>query len=235
MKTKRMCICLFAVFLVNSLFAQEEELGDGLLFSEFESGFVVFKKGSRSPAKLNYNMLQQVMLFLDKDNNVMELADIPNILAVIIGERRFFPVSSKGNFYEEVMAGEGSFFVQHRAVMLSQGKAAAYGGYSQTSSVTSIGSIQGGSFDSHGGTMGVMGVGRTDLKVDEKFKMRTETGFFMKSGKSYKRFNSAKSLGKFFKGQASKIEEFAKEQSINFSKQEDIAKITEYAFSLVKN
>jgi len=234
MKTKRLCICLFAVFLINSMVAQEE-LGDGLLFPQFENGFVVFKKGSRTPAQLNYNMLQQIMLFLDKENNVMELADIPNILVIIIGERRFFPVSSKGNFYEEVTAGEGSFFIQHRAVMLSQGKAAAYGGYSQTSSVTSIGSIQGGSFESQGGTLGVMGVGRTDLKVDEKFKMRIECGFFMKSGNSYKRFNSAKSLGKFFKGQASKIEEYAKEQSIDFTKQEDIAKITEYAFSLMKN
>ena len=231
MKTMRLCIYVFAVFWVNSLFAQEE-LGDGLLFPQFESGYVVFKKGSRTPAQLNYNMLMQVMLFLDNDKNIMELADIHNILVVIIGERRFFPISSKGIFYEEVNAGEGSFFIQHRAVMLSQGKAAAYGGYSQTSSVTSVGSIQGGSMESQGGTLGVVGIGRTDLKVDEKFKMRREFGYFIKSGNSYKRFISAKTLGKLFKGQTLKIEEFAKEQSINFSKQEDVAKITEYAFSL---
>ena len=233
MKTMRLCICVFAVFWVHSLFAQEE-LGDGLLFPQFESGYVVFKKGSRTQAQLNYNMLIQAMLFLDKDKNIMELADIQSILVVVIGERRFFPISSKGMFYEEVNAGEGSFFIQHRAVMISQGKAAAYGGYSQTSSVTSIGSIQGGSIESQG-TLGVVGMGRTDLKVDEKFKMRRECGYFIKSGNSYKRFISAKTLGKLFKGQASKIEEFAKEQSINFTKQEDVAKIAEYAFSLKNN
>ena len=233
MKTMRLCICLFAVFWVNSLFAQEE-LGDGLLFPQFESGFVVFKKGSRVPAQLNYNMLQQTMLFLDNENNVMELAELNSILVVLIGERRFFPISSKGIFYEEVIAGEGSFFIQHRAVMLSQGKAAAYGGYSQTSAVTSIGSIQGGSMESQG-TLGVLGVGRTELKVDEKFRMKRESGYFIKSGNSYKRFISAKTLGKLFKGQASKIQEYAKEQSIDFSNIEDIAKITEYAFSLMNN
>jgi len=234
MKTMRLYFCLCAVFCFNSLFAQEE-MGDGFLFPQFESGIVVFKNGTRTPAPLNYNMLQQVMMFLDNENNMMEFADLSNILVVIIGERRFFPISLKGMFYEEIKAGEGSFFVQHKAVMISQGKAAAYGGYSQTSSVTSISSIQGGSMDSQGGTLGIIGLGRTDLKVDEKFKMRKECSFFIKSGNGYKRFTSAKSLGKLFKGQASKIDEYAKEHSISFSNQEDIAKITEYTFSLVNN
>jgi hypothetical protein len=39
-------------------------------------------------------------------------------------------------------------------------------------------------------------------------------------------------LGKLFKGQAPMITQFAKEQSINFSKIEDVAKIVEYGFSL---
>ena len=222
MKTMRLCICLFAVFWVNSLFAQEE-LGNGLLFPQFENGIVVYKKGSRIPVQLNYNMLQQAMLYLDNENNVMELAELNNILVVLIGERRFLPI--KGIFYEEVIAGEGSFFIQHKAVMISQGKAAAYGGYSQTSAITSIESIQGSSTDTRGSY--------TELKVDEKFRMKRESGYYIKSGNSYKRFISAKTLGKLFKGQASKIQEYAKEQSIDFSNTEDIAKITEYAFSLM--
>ena len=219
MKTIQLCMCLCAVFCVNSLFAQEE-LGDGLLFPQFESGIVTFKNGTRTQASLNYNMLYQKMWFKDNENNIMEIANLPQVLMVTIGERRFFPVPT-GAFYEQLPAGGDFFFVQHLATMISQGKASAYGGYSQTSAATSIGSLESGTS------------GRVVLKADEKFKQKRDFVYYLKSGNSYKRFTSAKALGKLFKGQASKIEEFAKEQSINFSKTEDVAKIVEYGFSLM--
>jgi len=224
MKTIRFYVCLCAVFYVSSLLAQEE-LGNGLLFPQFESGIVVFKNGTSTPAPLNYNMLEQKMLFLDNQNNMMEFADVSNILFIQIDERKFFPVSSRGIFYEEVVTGSGSYFVQHKANMVTQGKASAYGGFSQTSAATSVSSIQ----DSQGGGP------RINLKANEQFKMNMERSYYIKSGISYKRFTSAKSLGKLFKGQSAKIESFSKEQSINFSKPEDIVKIVEYSFSLMGN
>jgi len=229
MKTIRLCICLFAVFCYNSLYAQEEE-GNGFLFPQFENGVVIFKNGTRTAASLNYNMLQQKMLFKDKENNMLEFANIPAILAVTIGERRFFPITSNGVFYEEIKTGDFSFFVQYKAIMMSQGKEAGYGGYSQTSAITSIGSIQGGSISSNAGSLGS---GRVNLEINEKFKLRKERLYYIKSGKNYKRFVSAKTLGKLFKGQASKIEGFAKEQSIDFTKTEDVARIVEYGFSMM--
>ena len=221
MKTIRLCICL--CFCFNTLFAQQEELEYGFLLPQFESGFVVFKNGMRSSASLNYSMLKQAMMFMDKENVILEFADPLSILVVIIGERRFFPVSSKGTFYEEIKTGNGFFYVNYKAFMASQGKEAAYGGYSQTSASTSLGSFENNSSI------------RVKLKSSEKFSMKTENSYFIKSGDKYKRIFSAKTLGKLFKGQTSKIEEFAKEQSIDFSKPDDIAKIVEYAFNLTNN
>ena len=221
MKTIRLWFCVFMLCCFNSLFAQEEEIGNGLLFPQFEKGVVVFKDGTRSSASLNYNLMQQEMLFQDVDSTIMAIGNPTEVLVIIIGERRFFPTSSKCIFYEEIQAGTGSFFIQRKAIMLSEGKAAAYGGYSQTSSVSSYGSFQ----DGRTGQM-------VKLNPNEKFKIKNECFYYLKSGKSFKRFFSSKTLGKLFKGQESKIETFAKEQSIDFTKIDDIGRIVEYGYSL---
>ena len=89
----RLCVCLCTVFFVNSLLAQEE-LGNGYLFPEFEKGTVVLKKGSRVPALLNYQMQVQEMLFIDNDNQILTLTNLPDILFITINERRFVPAPS---------------------------------------------------------------------------------------------------------------------------------------------
>ena len=220
MKTIRLCFYLFVSGCFNSLWAQEE-LGNGMLFPQFEEGIVVFNNGARTPASLNYNTIWQQMLFLGDDSTVMSIAKPLDVRVVIIGERRFLPISSKGIFYEAIEAGEGSFFIKRETTILSEGKAAGYGGYSQTSSVTSYGSWS----DGFGTT--------TKLNPDEKFKLKSKYTYYLKSGNSYKSFVSAKTLGKLFKGHASEIEEFADRQSIDFSKTEDVARIVEYGYILI--
>ena len=213
--------CAFAFCCFNSLLAQEE-VGSGMIFPQFEKGTVVFKDGTHSAASLNYNMLQREILFLNADSTILALANPSEVLVVIIGERRFLPVSSGGVFYEEIEAGKGSFFVERIANMVSAGKAAGYGGYSQTGSVTSYESIQ----TSSGAYQ--------KLNPDEKFKLNINVHYYLKSGDSYKKFFSANTLGKLFKGHEAEIEAFAKDQSIDFSKVDDIARIVEYAYSLMK-
>jgi len=221
MNTVRFMICIFAIFFFNSTFAQDE-VGNGLLLPKFENGTVVFKNGSRSSALLNYDIVQQEMLFINADSMALAISNPQDIIVVIIGERRFLPVSSEGIFYEEIPAGTGSFFVHRKASMISKGKAAAYGGYSSTSSTTTLGAY-------HDSSSGVS----FKMKQNEQFNLTKSVTYYLKSGNSYKRFNSAKSLGKLFKGRESEILKFANEQSVNFSKIDDIKQIVEYGYSLM--
>jgi len=221
MKTIRLFFFAYILCSINSLIAQEE-MGTGFLLPQFENGIVIFKDGSRSAASLNYSMLNQEMLFMDVNKEIKAIANVPKILAVIIGEKRFVPASSKNIFYEEIEVENGFFFVQHKATMVSAGKAAAYGGYSQTTSTTSYTTYSTGAGNIY------------ELKPDEKFRLKMETLYYIQSGKSYKRFFSAKTLGKLFKGHESKIEEYAKNQSTDFSKIDEISDIVEYGFSLAK-
>ena len=222
MKTIRMCFLVLILFSLNSLSAQKV-VRDGLLFPEFEKGIVYLNNGLQQAASFSYDMLQEKMLFLGPDSTVLEIGNPLDVRVVVINNRRFFPVSSTGVFYEEVTAGNGSFFIQRQAKMLSQGKALPYGGYSQTSSATSYSSLQ----DNRGSFV--------SLSPDEKFRLEIKNFYYLKSGKSYKNFFSAKTLGKLFKGHESEINEFANEQSIDFKKADDVARIVEYAYSLTSN
>jgi len=221
MKSIRLYFLLFALCCIDSLSAQEE-LGNELLFPQFEKGYVFYTNGEYSTASLNYDMIQQKMLFQDADT--IYIIDKPwNIHAVVINKRRFVPILSKGIFYEEIPAGNGSFFVRRRNYMFSKGKEAAYGGYLQTGSITTYKNLQ--------------GVWRSSLTPNSngEFKLETEYFYYLKSGDSYKKFYSAKTLGKLFKNHESEIQQFAKEQSIDFSKIDDVARIVEYGYSLDSN
>jgi hypothetical protein len=221
MKTIKLCICLCTLLGFNSLFAQKQA-DYAFLFPQFEKGFVVFKNGTRTPALLNYSTFNQEMMFLDDENQMMEFANLPAIHSVIIGDRRFFPVSSKRSFCEEINTENGSFYIQYNAYMISKGKETAYGGYSQTTSASAVGSIE------------INQSRRVMLESGEKFGMKRDEFYFIKTGNSFKRFYSAKTLGKLFKGYAPMIDAFAKEKSIDFTNYDDIVTIVDYAYSLMK-
>jgi len=222
MKSIRLCFYLLVLCYCNSLYAQKE-FGSEFLFPCFEKGIMIFNNEEYYAASFNYDIIQQKMLFQEADSTVFEIDKSSKIRMIIISERRFLPISSKGIFYEEIQAGKGSFFVKRRAYLFSEGKEAAYGGYSQTSSVKTYGSFR----DDFSASV--------ILKPNEKFRIEIECFYYLKSGNRYKRFFSAKSLGKLFKGYESKIKEFANEQSINFAKTDDIARIVEYGYSLISN
>lgn len=220
MKKIQWCFYLCTLCCFNSLFA-EEVIGSGLLFERFESGIVAYKNGACYSTLFNYDMLNQQMLFREPDGNVLVIGNSRDVLILTVGERRFFPITSAGAFYEEISAGKGTFFVKRKVTKVSEGKAAPFGGYSQTQSATSVGNWQ------SSGT-------NVNLTANEKFKLKIEDTYYLKIGNSYKRFSSAKSLGKLFKGHELEIKEFADNQSINFSKEDDIARIVEYGYSLIQ-
>jgi len=194
----RWSLCFFVLCSFNSLFAQEE-IGKGMLFPQFEKGIVIFKNGVRSSASLNYDMIQQQMLFLEADSTIKAIANFLEISVVIIGEQRFVPISSDGIFYEEIQSGKASFFVSRKATQFSEGKGIGFGVYSQTTSATSCTSLH-----------DRVNVGSSaNLTPDEKYKLEIQYTYYLKSGNSYKRFFSAKALGKLFKSHESEIEEFA--------------------------
>jgi hypothetical protein len=202
--------------------AQEETMGNGMLFEDFESGVVFLKNNSKVTTKLNYDLVDERILYLGEGEQVMELVT-EGVVLITVGDRRFLP-AVKSAFYEELPCEKYSLYLRHQVKILSEGKATAYGGRSSTASIDNVSTIGGGTS------------GRVfHLKNDEKFKEKHEYNYYLKTGRKFERINSAKALGKLFKHHQKEIEAFAKDNNIHFSKIDDIKKIIDYAYSTENN
>ena len=215
MQTIKNYLSILLVFLPCLVSAQEEMTG--LLFEQFTRGTVVMTDGTSSEAMLNYNSLMQQMCFIGPDGSILAIADPAKVSVIVINGRRFHPLKND-IFVERVpMSTNGSFYVQWKSVLWSRAKSTGYG--ATTSAATT--------------NVGYLSKQATLLSSTEMFEGRVENSFYIKDAKNkYKKFNSAKSLGKLFPGHENEIAWFASEQAIDFNNIGDISRIVEYAYGL---
>ncbi len=216
-------LLLWLCFLPFVTIAQQSiELKNGLLFPQFKEGTVMYKNGSSISARMNYNTIDEEMLFIGQDGIIMALADANTVGSIIFSSenRRFIP--SKGDaFYEVInLEGDHQFFIDWKSKLISQGKSLGYGGNSSTAAVTDIGSVSG------------RGAEYARLASGEKFETSTTRSFYIKVKSSYKRFSDAKSLAKLFKGHETEIQEYVKENKTIFSNFTDVKGVLNYCYQL---
>lgn len=216
---------LSCLFILVPAFSQIEQ-DSGLLFPQFEEGVVVEKDGTRFNVLLNYNTILEEMLFTDGDN-ILRIAQPENIAIVNINDR-IFEYASRNAFYERINFDGNYLYVRIKNKILSKGKAVGYGGYSQTSSVTSINEA---SFSSAGNPNSPTTI---KLKVDEKFDLQNDNRHLLKIKDKFIPINSLSSLTKVFNKNKPQIEEFAKTEKINFNNTDDVKKIVAYSYQLTK-
>ena len=217
---------IFICIVIGIMQLNAQELGDGLLFSQFERGLIKYRNNTQREAILNYNTIEQEFLFLSSDSTVMAIGEPQSIDMIVIGRRSFIP-AEKDMFYEMLRAGNTNFFVQWQSKFVSQGKRTAYGGYSGASAISNVTISRGGSTGSSGG-VGLYG----RLISDEKFKANTDCIYHVIVDSKYRKFNSLKSFVKIFKKYENQIKTFSEQHTINFSNPDEVAKLVEYVYSL---
>ncbi|GHT69495.1 hypothetical protein AGMMS50239_36360 [Bacteroidia bacterium] len=219
---KKILIFLFASLILaissdNAKAAGEDSIKT-FLFPQFEKGYVILKGGNtRLLALLNYDMVDERMLYIEGENVMNEL-DANAVAAVVIGEHSFLPAGNKA-FYERIETVNKEYYIGYKTKVLSKGKAAGYGAYSQT------GSIEGLTTTNSSGSLYILG-------PEEKIEGIDESTVFIKNGKKFEKINSLKSLIKFFKSHQAEIEAYSKENKTNFNKIESVKAIINYSFSL---
>ncbi|MCE5175372.1 MAG: hypothetical protein ABFC90_06050 [Bacteroidales bacterium] len=210
MKTLRSHLFFLLLLFPAFLLAQEED-NNGYLFPDFMQGTVLFKNGGVEPAMLNYNYITRLMLLKNDKGQMLEFSDLSSIVAIDIDNRVF--IKGKNNaFFEQVSAGNGYYYIQWFGKIVSQEKAGAYGTYSSTSAVTTYSTINADNKV-------------IQLKLGERVKTEKNCKFYLKVNDSFKNFDSARTLGKLFKGHEAEIEKFVAEQKIDFSKASDIERM----------
>ncbi|MRS02147.1 hypothetical protein EG832_02785 [bacterium] len=203
--------CLFAI----SSYSQRQgvELSH-YVFPEFTQGTVLMKSGQQYKASLNYNTISEEMIFEDKDKKLaIGKEEVERVDTVYILDRKFFPLD--GKFVELVCRSGFDLYAEHRCEVQYPGKPAAYGGTSETSSISTYsGFISGGTV--------------YELKLPDDYKTKPYTNYWLKRGGELKKFTNMKQLSKLYADRKDLFREYVSTHAVDYNDQESLVRFISF-------
>ena len=178
----------------------------------YQSGIVKFKDGTFARSPLNISTIEQRIYFLNPSNEVQVLTNEDQVVYVFI-DRRSFLKSRYGYVEKMETIGDVSLGAVRRVSFLETEKKGAYGAPTQTSSVTTIGSIQ------EGGVMYTLNVDQTTPFLYKVLPYLCKEDKILLPNK--------KNLIKCFPDKKEAIESYLKEHSVDFESLDDMKQLFE--------
>jgi hypothetical protein len=204
--TPNTSLLIFLLFLVSYFTdKQVQAQSDTALFEshyvlpDFAAGSVKMKDGRTEVALMNYNKLTEEMIF-DKDGVKLALDSLETIDTVYIESRIFVP--HEKIFYELLVKGPISLFMQHKCDLLLAGSPSGYGGTTETGAATSI------SYLSRSG-------GIYKLKLPGGYHVTDATHFWIRRKDTFYKANSGSQIMKIFPEKSKEIKQFIKQNNLN--------------------
>lgn len=174
---------------------------------EFQAGVITFSDGGFSRAPVNISTIEQRVYFISPEGQYQVLADEDQVRRVSIKGRTF--IKSKYGYVEILQTdGDVSLGAVYRTSFFETEKKGAYGMASQTTSVTTIGTIQAN------GTMYTLGV---DQSTPFKYKV---IPYLYKDGKVY--ISNKKNFQKCFPDKKAFLEEYLTGHTVDFENLDDV-------------
>lgn len=189
---------------------------ENLVFPRFQQSVVKLKTGQSYSAVLNYEKTEQQMVLI-RNNQLFLFKDHQAVDTVYMDDRVFVPAET--GFYEVLVSGPATLFMQHKARLDNTGATLAYGTKTSTAGVTHISKI----FSQDGAI---------NLKIPENFKVVDDSDFFLRVDGQILKVLNKKQLLKLFPGKSDKLEEFIKANDTDFKSADDLAGLVEYCNGL---
>lgn len=215
-------VCSALILFVNiPVHAQSDTISStknlpNFLFPDFEQAVVKLKSGQVNRASVNYNIVDQEMVF-QQDNNYMVLDDPQTVDTLFVGSRIFVPV--KSFFYELVMTGPATLFIQHKSEAEPLGTPTAYGVRSQSASGVYHKQFYGPT-------------GSINLKMPDGFKLTDMTEYWARKDGAMGSFTNRRQFLKIFKDKSKELGTFIDQNNINFKSINDLVKLFNYCNEL---
>jgi len=188
-----------------------------LLLPRFTAGIVKLKSGLVNKAILNYDLVNQQMVFLQRKLTLV--VDEPEKIDTVFLANRIFVPFPKG-FYEVLMKeGNVTLFKQHKAYVESPGMPVGYGAKSQTAAPNYVHQIY--------GPTGVI-----KLKLPDDFKVTDDSQYWIRIGDKMSSFENRKQLLKILKDKQKELEMFIAGNKTDFKKSEDVKNLIIHYISL---
>lgn len=189
---------------------------ENLVFPRFQQSVVTLKTGQSYSAVLNYEKTEQQMVLI-RNNQLFLFKDHQAVDTVYMDDRVFVPAET--GFYEVLVSGPATLFMQHMARLDNTGATLAYGTKTSTAGVTHISKI----FSQDGAI---------NLKIPENFKVVDDSDFFLRVDGQILKVLNKKQFLKLFPGKSDKLEEFIKANDTDFKSADDLAGLVEYCNGL---
>lgn len=212
---------LIIVFLMTAYCTdtqlQAQDDSTHYVLQEFAIGSVKMKDGRTEIASMDYNTLTEEMIF-EKNGVMLALDSLEAIDTVSIESRIFIP--HQNVFYELLVKGPVSLFVQHKCNLLAAGNPSGYGGTSETGASRNLTSLTNS--------------GRAyRLKLPSEYHITDATQFWIRKNGMFYKSNTASQITKVFPEKSKEIKQFIKDRKLDLKNTKDlvtlIVKCNEFA------
>ncbi|MDR1984138.1 MAG: hypothetical protein LBQ28_04880 [Prevotellaceae bacterium] len=191
------------------------------LFPEFIQGKVFFKNGATSTAKLNYNTLIGEMQFLDKENNILAIANPQDVAYVLIDKKVFYYVSGK-RFAQLLVNNDDIKLCVSRHSEYYETK--AQGAYGQSLATAAISEMK--------YLLDKKNINVNQLAVYRDVTYTIKDEFLLEKDGKFTKVNNVKSFIKIFPKYKEDISKYVATHKTNFKNEQDLIKLTNYCIQL---
>ena len=192
---------------------------DMYYYPQFTKGVVFFKGGTKATAKVNYTRLFDQMLFIDGKGDTLALAEEQTIKFIAVDRDTFY--YDEG--YVRIIADNHFVKLAEKQIWVVADikKPGPHNTSTSTIGVTSVRTFRQGN-----------DAVRNPLTLDEDIVLRKETHYYF--GDEYNDFVRAgkKGLFQLFNKKQRSIENYLKENKVNFDKKEDVEKLFQFVSML---
>lgn len=181
-------------------------------YSAFKPGRIIFRDGTFSDDKFNYNYLTKEIEFINKDTLAIAKNQMLNIRFLTVDKDTFF--YNNGYLQQVAHTASGRLLKKQMLVVTKREKIGAYNLATETSAI-----------DSYGSFTDEFGVLTPHLKIRENITLALRTDFYF--GDRFNTFLPAnkKNLQKLFPNKERQIDNYLKTHPVNFKNAEDLSKI----------
>jgi hypothetical protein len=176
------------------------------------------KSGETKSALLNYNTVDEEMLF-EQNGNYMVINKLDEIDTISLQNRKFVPVGP--TFYEVVVRGHVSVYIQQRSRFTPVGTKTAYGITSQTVGPSSVSTVRG------------QGQVR-NLDIPPNVTVSPALIYWVKIDGVMNKFTTEKQFIKIFPGMEDKIKEYLKNSKLELKSLEGLLEAGKFCNELYK-
>ena len=217
---------IFSITLLCSVLhlrAQSDQVNNlaQFLFPEFSKGILKMKAGKDLVLMLNYNIVTEKMVFLQK-GQVYDMLNQQNVDTALINSEKFVPVDKA--FHEVVLEGPVKLYIQHKGTIQDPGKPVGYGGTSQVASSTYLTRID----------LGGNGTSIFNMKLPDELVIKPEDIFWISFNSNKFSFINERQFLKIFPGKEGDIKKYIKQNHLKFENAEDVIRLAKYSYELIK-